>query len=916
MMCNKPLLFVVAWALISLAAPVLGQEIPYLKNFFPNEYKAASQNWSIDQGDNQVMYIGNDQGLLRFDGGNWNFFSLSEGKSIRSVHCHKNRIYTGAYGEFGYWEEAGGNELKYTSLTHLVRDSSFFKEEVWHITSFQDKIYFQSFGRLFIYDGLQVNRIEIPGTIMFLSQVEGRLYLPAINKGLYISEQGGWKLVTGTERLANLTITGLLPFNGGILACTNEDAAYFIKQGKCVPWNHVLNQQLKKLQINKALYLGNGLYTFATIKGGVVLYNHTQNTIVTINTAAGLQNNTVLSLCRDREKGLWLGLDKGLAYISLSSAIRYYDGRKDNLGTIYTAAVYGKYKYLGTNQGLYRCAYKPNEKEGSVARYLPMPGVQGQVWHLLKTEGGLICAHNTGCDLITDQGTKPLFRGTGSWYTQEIEKNKHYLLQGTYNGLVVYVNQNGWKFSHKVRGSNGAIERLAQEGRNTFWLTGPGGDLRKIVLNDSITAIVTEKEYTGKNKLPMSRQIEIGTFKSKVYVKLNDSLLRYNHLTDAFVTEWKGVGSVKGPIDSTYFVVYRDSLIILEGKTKKTMFIQPSLEYNAIGSWDENQIYILREEGYVLIEKSFLGNLTLSQATRLEIDYLQSSRGVKMNAPPSQIILDYEDRSFEMYFHTPVYDREIYYRYLLEGRDSIRGEWDQHAHIQFHNLNDGVYQLTLFSSGGDQKKIVLKVLAPWYLSAWAIVTYIILAISCFVLLGFYYSNALKKSKLKILRENERLLREHMIALDNEKLKEENRLKSQDLANSTLHLIKKNELLLEIKEELVEIRKSEEGLTQKEYQKMMRQINENLSTENDNKLFEANFHEIHEVFFRKLLARYPELTSQDLKLAAYLKMNLATKEIAPLFNISIRGLENKRYRLRMKLGLTPEVNLSEFFIGFE
>lgn len=80
------------------------------------------------------------------------------------------------------------------------------------------------------------------------------------------------------------------------------------------------------------------------------MYNHFQNTIVNLNTAAGLQNNTVLSLCKDRERGLWLGLDKGIAYVSLSSAIRYYDGRKDNLGTIYTTAVYGEYKYLGTNK--------------------------------------------------------------------------------------------------------------------------------------------------------------------------------------------------------------------------------------------------------------------------------------------------------------------------------------------------------------------------------------------------------------------------------------------------------------------------------------------------------------------------------------------------------------------------------------
>lgn len=916
MNCRWILVCFVGWSIVFKTTLLPAQEIPYLKNYFPNEYKAASQNWSVDQGENQVMYIGNDQGLLRYDGGNWRFFTLNEGKSIRSVHCHKNRIYTGAYGEFGFWEEAGGNELRYKSLTHLIRDSSFFKEEVWHITSVRDDIFFQSFGRLFVYDGNQIQKLDIPGTIMFLCHVNGELYLPVINRGLYNYRDGKWELVSGTQRLANLTITGLVPFENGMLACTNEDGAYMLQQETCQPWKDRLNYQLKKLQINKAQYLGNGLYVFATIKGGIVLYNYKEQSMVEINTSSGLQNNTVLSLCKDRDKGLWLGLDKGLAYVSLSSAIKYYDGRRDNLGTIYTAALYGNYKYLGTNQGLYRCVVDRTASNHTIGGYEPVSGIQGQVWHLFKTEGGLICAHNTGCDLITDKGTKPLLRGTGSWYTHAIQNAPHLLLQGTYNGLVVYNYDGGWKLSHKIRGINGAIERIANDEKNVYWLTGPGGDLRKVVLNDSLTAVVNEKEYTGLGKLDMSRQIEIGSFQSKIYVKLNDSLLRYDPGKDVFKTEFIGIGSVKGPIDSTYFVVYRDSLVVLHGAAKNTLFIQPSLEYNAIGSWDNNQIYILREEGYVLIEKSFLKNKVQKPEEGLVVDYIESSRGEKITSPPMDIVLSYDDRSFELYFHTPVYDREVYYSYLLEGRDSIRGEWDKRANIQFHNLNFGQYQLTLFSSTGELKKLTIRVLAPWYLSGWAIFMYVILAIGGIGILGFYYSNALKKSKLKILKENERLLREHMIALDNEKLKEENRLKSQDLANSTLHLIKKNELLLEIKEELVEIRKSEEGLTQREYQKMMRQINENLSTENDNKLFEANFHEIHEVFFKKLLSRYPDLTPQDLKLAAYLKMNLSTKEIAPLFNISIRGLENKRYRLRMKLGLTPDVNLSEFFIGFE
>jgi DNA-binding CsgD family transcriptional regulator len=73
--------------------------------------------------------------------------------------------------------------------------------------------------------------------------------------------------------------------------------------------------------------------------------------------------------------------------------------------------------------------------------------------------------------------------------------------------------------------------------------------------------------------------------------------------------------------------------------------------------------------------------------------------------------------------------------------------------------------------------------------------------------------------------------------------------------------------------------------------------------------------VHEAFFNRLKAQFPDLTPGDLKLAAYLKMNLSSKEIAPLLNISVRGVENKRYRLRQKVHLDNDANLTEFMIHF-
>ena len=168
------------------------QELPYLRNHSPAEYKGARQNWSITQGGDQTMYIGNDQGLLQYDGGNWTLYSLEEGKSIRAVFCKGNRIYTGAYGEFGYWQKDAKGRVRYTSLNPLIKEKGFFQEEIWHITEHDGIIYFQSFAMLLAYNGKSVERIATPGNIMFLRPAYDGLVLPVIGKGLHRRTGRDW----------------------------------------------------------------------------------------------------------------------------------------------------------------------------------------------------------------------------------------------------------------------------------------------------------------------------------------------------------------------------------------------------------------------------------------------------------------------------------------------------------------------------------------------------------------------------------------------------------------------------------------------------------------------------------------------------------------------------------------------------
>ncbi|MDP3444548.1 MAG: regulator, partial [Ignavibacteria bacterium] len=133
---------------------------------------------------------------------------------------------------------------------------------------------------------------------------------------------------------------------------------------------------------------------------------------------------------------------------------------------------------------------------------------------------------------------------------------------------------------------------------------------------------------------------------------------------------------------------------------------------------------------------------------------------------------------------------------------------------------------------------------------------------------------------------------------------------------TMAMIKKNELLIEIRKE-IEIQKDELGyrMPVKYFQRINKLIENSINSEHDWEMFENLFDQAHENFFKRLKNDYKELTTSDFRLCAYLRMNLSSKEIAPLLNISIRGVEEKRYRLRKKLQLPSDQNLTEFIINF-
>ncbi len=174
---------------------------------------------------------------------------------------------------------------------------------------------------------------------------------------------------------------------------------------------------------------------------------------------------------------------------------------------------------------------------------------------------------------------------------------------------------------------------------------------------------------------------------------------------------------------------------------------------------------------------------------------------------------------------------------------------------------------------------------------------------------------LEQDRKKMLLEKEKAEKE-VIKLTNEKLQTEVEHKASQLALNTMAIIRKNNLLSSLKTTLDKQKeKLGDRYPNKYYDELAALIEKGIEDEREWETFEQLYDQAHDNFFKRLKEKYPQLTPADLRLCAYLRMNLSSKEIAPLLNISVRGVEERRYRLRKRLDLSSDTNLTELIMTF-
>ena len=155
----------------------------------------------------------------------------------------------------------------------------------------------------------------------------------------------------------------------------------------------------------------------------------------------------------------------------------------------------------------------------------------------------------------------------------------------------------------------------------------------------------------------------------------------------------------------------------------------------------------------------------------------------------------------------------------------------------------------------------------------------------------------------------------IVRLQNEKLEADVNYKNKELSTMTMHLVQRGKVLAKIKEVISAVIKNHDiNESSPSFRHLIRLIKDVEKKDQELDHMSVHFNHVNTEFFNKLKDLYPDLSQNDLKFCAYLSMNLSSKEMAQLMNVTIKAIEVGRYRLRKKLQLKPETNLYEFLIN--
>ncbi len=950
-------LFLFFIGIVSIYGQVKSIGIPEIKNYKRTDYQGGTQNWDIDQDKEGNMYFANNNGLFQFDGTSWHKYTLPNLSVIRTVEIHDSgRIFVGGYNEFGYFKPDIKGKLVYFSLSNFLNTRNDNTENtidiVWKIHINKDEVIFQSFGALFIFKYNALKTIKAPSKFHFSFKVNDQLYFQDITYGLLVYKNNKLYPIAGSTVFNSTQVWGMFQLtNYKVLIATLDKGLFIYENGKFSSWNTEANNFVLQNSCLGGVLMKDNHLVINSVRNGIIVCNSYGKIIQLINLKKGLQNNTVLTSYIDNKNNLWLGLDNGITFIHENSPFSYF-GFSYDISTVYASVIHNGFLYVATNQGVFYHSWDVLFKEEPFAL---VKGTTGQASNIQVIDGQLICSHNRGALVIEGGTATKTLDNVGYWVFKKIPNNPNAMIGSNYNGFALFIKGPiGWQLSNQIEGFYKSVGEFEIDANN-IWLK-KDNLLYKIALNQGFEIFKDIKTYSYLSNNDKSN-FSVQKINNSIYFKSNRSFYKYSQNSNVFYVDKIASNLFKSVLDAStvrednfgnIWYAKNSGLGVLMKKDKNNYTNSEAPFFNltqnlvlnnlSVNTINSENIFFGFTEGLAHYNPKASKEITSKPKAFIRSfcsnkDTIYYGNG-KYN--PEKYKISYNSNQVKFVFSSPTYENleNLKFAYQLEGFEDKWSNWSSTSIKEYTNLREGDYVMKVKVLNGygipsDETNLAFTVSPPWYRHFLA---YLFYSIALFTI-GYYIrmrmQAKIRKNKYfqtieqrRIYLEKESKIRQEQFDLEkeieklqNEKLKVKILAKDKELVTNSLQIAKKNKILNNIIQKLKDINiESFDESSKSQLTKLNKSIVKEVNSDHSWKDLEKHIKNVHYDFLKRLKELCPTISPRELDLSTYLLMNMSTKEIAEIMNISNGGVELARYRLRKKLGLNNKENLTSYLIS--
>lgn len=863
--------------------------MPVVKSYDKEAYSASRQNWDIETDSKGIVYIANDQGLLRYVFGEWELAKTSNNDIIRSICVDKDTVWCAGAHDYGYFVKESPKKMKYHWLGNITDGI------VWDIECQDNFVYYQTEGRIIAYDR-QIKRsytIEVNNGFWDLAHWNDQIW--TVDRLGNIGYLKGYKFIVATG------INAILKWEIRKLFEHNDELYILVFDGRLFKFNgKVIEQvQLPKSIEEEACFCANSYednkILLGTISKGLLEVDLDHNTVKhPITRDNGLLDNTVLAIGKDMNGNVWLGLDFGLAFIEMQNPLKnIFEG-----GATYTILDDAQTTYLATNKGLFY-------SKGKVP-FKMLDGSDGQTWNLRKIGTQIYVCHNKGVFTLKDESLHPVWTGNGVVDIARFSDSPYFLVS-TYSGLRLVALKDdqfsqlkpidGWFTKLEYDTDNACVWAIAdQTGMLQFKLNSEGEIERQDF--SSIKDV-----FKGESGLVFYDNQRLLSFKNEKFQTINEK--PFSSITGSNITtlDFEKNGNYIAYVQDGYpnllsnlydgnFYSYQKLLSSLRNSLLKDYeFIQLHNKELRIATEKGVTTFNAKASNTVPVTKSVISKIIVSENNAIDsYMYPYMSKELSLKKGHKGLIF---------HFGTNKSSSDLAeFRFKLLPFEQEWSQWSTSRIVkEYSEVRGGDYQFALQCrlNGGavEESSIQIHIEKYWYQTKLVLLPILLLLIITIALISMIMRH---KQELKLKKEQ----KAHQDELAVKTLG----FKNEQLLQYTEVISSKNEFLNQLKDGLSRMRNADA-------KRWENKIEDEVNKEKKNFLFHKLFSEVHQDFINRLTSKHTILTANDIRIVSFIRINLGTKEIANLMNISPKSVDIARYRLRKKLDLAHEDDLNKY-----